>query len=279
MTTIETDLALSPATAAPSRAQLALQDLREGLRRAWLWSALAQQDIKLRYRGSILGPFWQTLTTGVLIAGLGAIYSQLFNTPLGSYLPMLTIGLVFWMFVSGLVSDGCTTFISVHHIIQHVKLPFSLHAYRIVYRNLLTLAHNFLIVPVIMVIYPPPLDWWELPVLLPAFLLVTLNGVWISMLLGMISARYRDVPPIVASLLQVLFFVTPIFWRHEQLGANSWWVQINPLFAAIDIMRAPLLGAAPAPHSWAIVLWMTVLGCGMTFAFFVRFRHRLAFWV
>jgi ABC-type polysaccharide/polyol phosphate export permease len=278
MAAVETAVLPAQATRA-SRAYLAIEDLSEGFRRCWLWSALAQRDIKLRYRGSVLGPFWQTLTTGVLIAGLGAIYSQLFHVELDAYLPMLAAGLVFWMYVAGMVQEGCGTFTEMHHVIQQVKLPFSLHAYRIVYRNILTLAHNFLIVPVVMIVFPPPIDWLDLLVLVPAFLLVTLNGVWISILFGMISARYRDVPPIVASIVQVLFFVTPIFWRHEQLGANAWWVQINPLFAAIDVMRAPLLGVSPAPYSWAILLAMTVLGGGGTFLFFARFRQRLTFWV
>jgi lipopolysaccharide transport system permease protein len=55
---------------------------------------LAEQDVKLRYRGSILGPFWQPLTTGVMIGGMGFIYSKLFHTDLHDYLPMLSVGLI-----------------------------------------------------------------------------------------------------------------------------------------------------------------------------------------
>jgi ABC-type polysaccharide/polyol phosphate export permease len=276
-----TALPASQSGAAKSRGRVwrAADDLVDGLRRSWLWTTLAQQDIKLRYRGSVLGPFWQTLTTAVMIAGLGAIYSQLFNTTLDSYLPMLAAGLIFWNYVAGMLTEGCTAFTSVQHFIQQVKMPFSLYAYRVVYRNMLTLGHNFLIMPVVLLIFPPATDWQNLLLVVAAFLLVTLNGVWITMLFGMISARYRDVPPIVVSIVQVLFFVTPIFWHYRQLGDNAWWVLLNPLFALIDVMRAPLLGSATAPYSWDIVLGMTVLGWGLTFTFFARFRHRLAFWV
>jgi ABC-type polysaccharide/polyol phosphate export permease len=263
----------------PSRAALAASDLLDGLRRSWLWMALAQQDIKLRYRGSILGPFWQTLTTAVMIAAMGVIYSKLFHAELANYLPMLAVGLIIWTFVAGLVTEGCTTFTAVQAMIQQVKLPFSLHVYRLVYRNILTLAHNFVIVPIVLVLFPHAVGFWPLMSVLPGFALIVLNGIWISLLLGMVSARFRDVPPIVLSIVQVVFFLTPVMWSIRALGANAWWARLNPFFAAIDVVRAPLIGVPVEPYSWPILGGMTVVGCVGGFAFFVRFRHRLAFWV
>jgi len=263
----------------PSRAALALTDLAEGVGKSWLWTTLAQQDVKLRYRGSILGPFWQTLTTAVMIGGMGLIYAKLFHTELQDYLPMLTVGLIFWMFIAGMITEGCGTFVGVQGIIQQVKLPFSLHAYRLVYRNLLTLAHNFVIVPVVLLIFPHPIEWIRLLELVPGLILITITGIWVSVLLGMISARFRDVPPIVASIVQVVFFMTPVMWPIDALGPNAWWAQLNPLFAAVDVLRGPLLGQPTARYSWVILATMTVLGCAAAFAFFTRFRSRIAFWV
>jgi len=263
----------------PSRAALALTDLAQGVGKSWLWTTLAQQDVKLRYRGSILGPFWQTLTTAVMIGGMGLIYAKLFHTELQDYLPMLTVGLIFWMFIAGMITEGCGTFVGVQGIIQQVKLPFSLHAYRLVYRNLLTLAHNFVIVPVVPLIFPHPIEWIQLLELVPGLILITITGIWVSVLLGMISARFRDVPPIVASIVQVVFFMTPVMWPIDALGPNAWWAQLNPLFAAVDVLRGPLLGQPTARYSWVILATMTVLGCAAAFAFFTRFRSRIAFWV
>ena len=263
----------------PSRAALAATDLLEGIRKSWLWTTLAQQDVKLRYRGSILGPFWQTLTTAVMIGGMGLIYAELFHTELYDYLPMLTVGLIFWMFIAGMITEGCGTFVGVQGVIQQVRLPFSLHAYRLVYRNLLLLAHNFVIVPIVLLMFPHPISWFRLIELVPGLILILITGLWVSVLLGMISARFRDVPPIVASIVQVVFFMTPVMWPLGALGPNAWWAQLNPLFAAIDVLRGPLLGQPSAKYSWAILATMTVLGCVASFAFFARFRSRIAFWV
>jgi ABC-2 type transport system permease protein/lipopolysaccharide transport system permease protein len=256
----------------------AAADLIDGLARSWLWTTLAHQDLKLRYRGSILGPFWQTITTGVMIAAMGFIYAALFHTSVDDYLPLLAVGLIFWQFTSGMITEGCTTFYSVQGIIQQVKLPLSLHAYRLVYRNLLILLHNFVIIPVVFTIFPKPVAWLQVLELGPGLVLILLNGVWVSILLGMISARFRDVPPIVGSIVQVVFFITPIFWPAAGLGANRWLAEFNPIYAAIDVMRAPLLGQPTEPYSWLILVMATVLGWAGTFAFFARFRTRIAYW-
>lgn len=263
----------------PTRLSFAANDILDGLRQYWLWAQLAHQDMRLRYRGSILGPFWQTITTAIMIGSMGFIYAKLFNVELENYLPMLAVGLILWQFTSGMITEGCSTFMAVQGIIQQVKLPFSLHAYRLVYRNVLVLAHNFVIVPVVLIIFPHPIEWQLLFSLLPAFALIVINGVMASILLGMICARFRDVPPIVSSIVQVLFFVTPVFWSPSALGPNSWWLVLNPLFAAIDVVRGPLLGQPTSPHSWAILLGVTVLSSAVSLLFFTRFRSRIAFWV
>jgi ABC-type polysaccharide/polyol phosphate export permease len=276
------EAAAAVAAGSPDRTErlaAAAADLRDGLSRSWLWMALAHQDMRLRYRGSLLGPFWQTVTTIVMIGSMGFIYAKLFNTTLDNYLPMLTVGLIFWQFISGMIIEGCGTFYSAQGIIQQVKLPFSLHVYRLVYRNLLVLAHNFVIVPIVLAIFPQPIAWLRLAELVPGIALITINGVSLSFLLGMISARFRDVPPIVASIVQVVFFITPIFWSAEALGVYRGWAELNPIFAAIDVMRAPLLGQPVARHSWPILLVITVLLGMASFAFFARFRARIAFWV
>ena len=263
----------------PTRFGSAVSDIVEGFRQNWLWVRLAHQDMRLRYRGSVLGPFWQTLTTAIMIGAMGFIYAKLFHTEIENYLPMLAVGLILWQFSAGMITEGCGTFDTVRGIIQQVKLPFSLHACRLVYRNVLVLAHNFIIVPVVLIIFPHPIEWLRLLELGPGFVLITINGVAVSVLLGMISARFRDVPPIVANIVQVVFFVTPIFWPASALGEYRSFATLNPLYPAIDVIRAPLLGQPTEPYSWTILIMVTAVNCAVSFLFFSRFRSRIAFWV
>src|SRR6266540_2448607 len=170
----------------------AWDDVLEGISRSWMWSAMAMQDIKMRYRGSLLGPFWLTISMAIMIAAMGLIYARMFKMEINQYLPFLTVGLVVWNFVSTVIIEGCETFLSAHNIITQVRLPFSLHAWRTVYRNLIVLAHNMVIVPLVLIIFSVPVGWTVVFVI-PALVILTINGIWVSILLGMISARYRDV--------------------------------------------------------------------------------------
>lgn len=263
----------------PSRTTRALVDFLEACSLCWFWTRLAHQDMRMRYRGSVIGPFWQTLTTGIMIGSMGFIYAKLFHTEMKDYLPMLACGLIFWQLVAGLVTEGCGTFDAVRGIIQQVRLPFFLHAFRLVYRNVLLFLHSFVIIPIVLVIFPHPIEPLRLLELIPAMLLISINGAAISIILGLVCARFRDVPLIVANIMQVLFFMTPIVFTPSALGDKVWLAYGNPFFAAVDVLRAPLLGQPTAPYSWAMLAAMTVINCAIGFVFFARFRTRIAYWV
>jgi ABC-type polysaccharide/polyol phosphate export permease len=262
----------------PARCRQATRDLADGFGKFWLWGELAKQDTRMRYRGSILGPLWLTITTAVWIGAMGFLYAKLFNSPPSTYLPFLSIGLVVWQFLATIINEGCGTFTAATGVIQQVPMPYSIHVYRMVLRNLIVLGHNAIVIPVIMLIFRIVPDW-QCVWIVPALLVICVNGVWIGLLFGMLSARYRDVPPIVGSFVQVVFFVTPIFWQPAALGRWRAIGELNPLFAAIDVIRAPLLGISPAPYSWAMLGIVTVLGSALTFAIFARLRYRIPFWV
>ena len=262
----------------PGRAALAWRDLADGARKSWMWTALALQDIKLRYRGSVLGPWWLSITTTVMAMTISLVYAHIFSRSAGTYLPYVTIGLVVWQLISGLVTEACDTFLRAQAIIEQVPLPFSIHAYRGVCRQLMVFAHNFAIVPVVLIATRTTVDWRILEAV-PAVAVLAVNGLWVSILLGMLSARFRDIPPIIGSLLQVSFLLTPVFWPIEALGD---WVPLaafNPIFAAIDVVRAPLLGIPIRANSWFVVLGSTTLGWLITYALFARFRMRIAYWI
>jgi ABC-type polysaccharide/polyol phosphate export permease len=213
-----------------------------------------------------------------MVVAMGVIFSRIFDQETRTYMPYLMTGLVIWQFIQNSITEGCNTFLSVASVLQQVPMPFSIHAYRTVYRNLLVLGHNSVIVPIGILIFGVPIDW-HIILVVPALFLLAINGVWAGLLLGAVSARFRDIPPIIANFLQVVFFVTPIFWPANRLGRWETLAELNPVFAAIDITRAPLLGLAPAPFSWIVMSAFTVVGCTISFLFFARFRHRIAYWI
>lgn len=243
-----------------------------------MWGMLGWHDIRKRYRRSVLGPFWLTLSMAVMVASLGYIYGSLFRFDMTDYLPFLAISMAMWSFIAAVLNEGCSSFLEFDTLIKHVRMPLSVHALRIVWRNLIIFAHNIVIFLALAV-------WTGLDpgagglLALPGLGLLVLNGVWVSLLLGMICARFRDVPPIVASIVQLLFFVTPVMWKPELIGHNHLIVALNPIFYLLEVVRGPLLGTPPGLTAWAAALGVTVAGWAVTFATYVRFRKRISYWL
>ena len=263
----------------------AFADLRQGLAQRQLWWQLGWQDIKQRYRRSTLGPLWITIATGVMAAALGLLYSVLFQIPLAEFLPHVTVGLILWNFISGCIREGSEVFIANEGLIKQLPSALSVHVYRLVWRQLLFLFHNLVIWVVLMLIYPRPLGW-EVLLALPGLALLVVNGVWVAMLFGIVATRFRDIAPLLESLVQLAFYMTPIVWTTSTLREQGGEVaerariaEINPLYHYLEIVRAPMIGQPVAAYHWWIVLGFTVLGLAAALLVLRQFRARVPYWV
>lgn len=257
---------------------LALKDMHDGIASIYIWPMLGWQEIKQRYRRSMLGPLWLTISTGAMIAGMGPLYGRLFNQDISTYFPYLATSLVVWQLIAGLINDCCNAFIAAEGYIKQIKLPLSIHVLRVVWRNLIVFGHNLLIVALVLAWYQPG-SLRDLPIAVVGIGLVALNGFWLGILLGLLCARFRDIPQIVTSLVQVALFLTPVMWHASMLGKYIWAAEINPLYHFLEIVRAPLLGQHPELLTWYAVIGITVAGYAVTLLVFSRFRARIAYWV
>ena len=272
-------LVLQSGLGSSERQRLAVADIAGACRLWRLAFTLGWFDIRLRYRGSMLGPFWLTLSTAVMVAALGVLYSRLFNMELHDYLPFLAMSLVLWGVLSTVIGEACTCFTSAESTIRSMRMPFSLHAMRVVVRNVIVLLHN---VVVIVAVYAWFDEWPGWPALqaIPGLLVWLLDGLAACLLLGPIGARFRDIPPIVASIIQIAFFISPIIWKPELLhGPALQYLWLNPFFTLLEIVRAPLLGYSPSLHVWASALGYSAVLIVLAWVLFARTRARLAFWV
>jgi lipopolysaccharide transport system permease protein len=261
------------------RNRLALRDLSEGSRLLPLAWTLGWLDIRLRYRGSTLGPLWLTLSTGVMVASLGYLYAGIFHTSVGEYLPYLALSIVLWGFLSSVVSESCTSFTDSEGIVRSVRMPFFLFSIRLLIRNALVLGHNILVIAVVFVIFHAWPGWYAL-LALPGLVLWAFNCLTVSLLLGTFCARFRDILPIVGSVMQILFFITPVFWKPEQLGPRANIVlPFNPAFDMLEVVRQPLLGVVPGPRIWLGAVVYSAILLIMAWGLFSRARGRIAFWI
>lgn len=262
----------------PRHLERAAQDLAGGLRRWRLAIALARLDIRNRYRGSTLGPFWLTLSTAAMLLGIGVLYSTLFHMTMASYLPFLSVSLIAWNMISQVVTESCTSLTAVEGIIRQVPLPYTTHALRCVIRNAVVAAHNLPLIVIVMVVCHV-LPGTRAVFALPGLALLAFNGFAAALFLGMLCARFRDIGQIVNNLLQLAFFMTPIMWKPQMLGPNARFLVFDPFYVILEVIRGPLLGTGTSALIWASAVGYTLVAFAFSFLFFVRFRSRIAFWV
>ncbi|MQA16873.1 MAG: ABC transporter permease [Pseudonocardiaceae bacterium] len=262
----------------------AIDDLVAGWKQRYLWGHLGWQDIKQGYRRSTLGPLWITISMAVTAVALGILYSALFQKELSEFLPHVAVGLIVWQVIAGCVNQGANVFIRNDGLIKHLPAPLSVHVYRLVWHQLLLFGHNLAVWALLMVVFPRPLGW-EVLLAIPALALLLLNGVWFTLVIGIIATRFRDIPPLTGSIVQLMFFMTPIVWVYEDflnnpdVAARARLAELNPFMHFLQIVRQPMIGEDIELRYWVIAVSITVIGWAMALLVLRNYRSRVPYWV
>lgn len=259
---------------------IALIDLMGTINKIGIALMLGWQDIRQRYRRSKLGPFWLTISMGIMISMIGVIFSQALSAPLKEYFPFIASGIIFWNFISSSINEGSSSFISSAGMIRQLALPLTLYPVRTLWRNIVVLGHNLIILPLILLIVGRAVNL-NILWIIPGFILLILNIFWITVFLGVCCTRFRDLPPIISSLIQVFFYVTPIIWMPGAVNArvSTWIVNTNPAYHLLELVRAPILGYCPSTLSWGVATLSFILGSFITLWFFGCYKKRIAYWI
>ncbi len=255
-------------------------DVKNAIKEISLPFYLAHSDIRQRYRRSSLGPFWITISTGIMIGSMGLIFGKIFKAPVEEFIPFLSVGLILWGFIASVITESTNVFVNSQAIIRQLPLPLFSHVLRMVARNFIIFCHNVFILPIVYLAVGKGLNF-NCFFLLPGLFLLILNLSWISLLLGTICTRFRDLTQIVSSLLQVFFYVTPIIWMPKLLPARADLMLLapNPFYHLMEIVRAPLLGSAPSLLSWSYVFVLAIIGWFFTLYFFDKYRNKIPYWL
>lgn len=257
----------------------AWDDFVEGIAFAPAWFVLSWQDIKIRYKRSTLGPFWITISLAITISFMGVLYANIFKMEIHEYLPYLTAGMVHWTLISTFILEGTAIFSGNDMIIKQVRLPYSFYIFRMLSRNTMIWFHNLVVLLVVNVVMKPTFTF-ELLWLPVVFIVIYIFNTGLSIIIGLLAVRFRDLQQIFASLTQLLFFISPVMWLPSALGKNAWLMQINPFYYFLQLLRYPFDGKSILLDnvlliSSSIALVTFVLG----FLAFAKFRSRISYWV
>lgn len=254
------------------------RDLYSGFANYLIWTTFAWHDIKQRYRRSKLGPFWFVLNNVIFIVALGSLYSQIFGQDVSRYIPYLAGGFIAWQFIASSLSEGSTCIVENGNLVKQVNVPLSVYPLRVITRNFIILLHNLPVMILFPIIYGIDLGI-ELLIVPVSLILYFFNSLWVSIILGTLGARYRDVQPLMQNIVTIAFFVTPIMWVSDLLNDRVSFVQLNPFFHFISIVRSPLMGEMPSLLSFGVVIFTTIVGNIAAWFCLKSYRDNVAYWL
>lgn len=256
----------------------AIADLRQAWQMLHVIAFLAASDLRARYRRSVLGPFWMTLGTAAGTLGLGLVWSELLHMDRANFVPSLTAGLIIWYLLSATMIEATTTYWRQAALIRNLSMPLSMPPIQTVLKHLINFAHNLPVLVVVGLMFAVPLTRHTLLVL-PCLLLVLANLLWISLLLGMLGARFRDLEYVLVAAMPVLMFLSPVFYRPDYLPFSAHFIWFNPFSHLIELIRYPLLGTAPPGFVVLTNALMCLGGWIATLWLFNAKRNRIAYWL
>lgn len=257
-----------------------LADVRAAYGRYPIWWGLTWSNIRSQYRRTYLGPWWLTVRMAIFVFGLTVLFGILFRQDLSSFLPYVAVGYVGFMWMTSMILQGSTSLTQAASQIKSVPGPLSIYSYRAMANPTIQFGHDAIVLIIVLVAFRPPITW-TIAFLPLALLAIVVNGLFAGLWLGPTVARFRDVGPMVQSIVMVLFFFTPVFWIPSQLTVDqrvalSVW---NPLTYLLEFFRAPLLGTALSWWVIAGVALITVVNVLVGVLVFSRTRNRIAYWI
>jgi glycosyltransferase involved in cell wall biosynthesis/ABC-type polysaccharide/polyol phosphate export permease len=240
-------------------------------------AALAWSDMRHRYVRSLLGPFWMSLQMAIMVAVLGSVIGQFSNASAVARLPMLAASLTAWTFLNSVVLDATTALQNSASLIKDRALPPVIFLLQCTFRQALFALHNATI-PLVLWLALTPHDIGGAFAAIPGFALFIVCTLALSLVLGALATRYRDIKPIIESSLTLMFLSSPIIWTPEMVNHGSTVMRLNPMTHLFAIWREPLTTGRIATASVIYVLaCLAVLAVGSMVT--VAHLRKAAFWI
>lgn len=229
----------------------------------YFWAYLARCDLIARFRRSKLGMLWIMLSPLLLTMIMALVLGTVFRQPLAEYAPYILSGMIAWEFISGSVVGNGMAFISSEAYIRQVNHPVSIYTLKAT----VVLAINFMIAMIGLVIWSlfiHPMNTLMGIMTLPLTLMLLFCISWaVSTVAAFANAKFRDYPQIMALLMQVVWYFSPVFFQESMFMGNVFLRAVfhyNPVTHILYLIRKPFLyGQMPNTVDYGYTLILLVL--------------------
>jgi ABC-type polysaccharide/polyol phosphate export permease len=246
------------------------------------WMALVRNDLRNRYRRSMIGLGWSLLQPICMTIILCTVFAGIMHIEVRKFGPFLISGLVTWNFIVSAITGGCQSFLMGEPYIRQHPAPLAIYPLR----STLGAGIHFLLGLTVAL----ALTWYmngfaNLPALvglLPTLLLLFILGWMLGICMGVVNVMFQDTQHLVEVALQILFYLTPIMYEGSLLRERGlgWVFAVNPMATFVELIRQPILdGVIPSLGMYAIAAAITATMALIATLTLCRMERRLIFYL
>lgn len=236
------------------------------------------QQLTLRYRRTLLGYFWTLINPLLMMSVMALVFSTLFKADLKTFAVFLFAGMIPWNFFSAVVNQSGASFINNEGLIKKIYLPKAIFPLSVTFALLVDSFFSFFALFILIHLLGGAFSW-ALFFLLVSFILLFIFATGLALIMSVATVFFRDLQHVIVIVMQGLFFLTPILYKHDSLsGKVAWLVGLNPVTPFIVLFRSPLIdGALP---NFDVILQATIISLAtfLTGVFiFLRQENKIVF--
>lgn len=209
---------------------------------------LIKNEFKKQYLGSYLGLFWAFAQPIIYMIVIWFVFTYGFRSASQTEMPFfiwLMSGMIPWFFISNALNAGTNSIINNRFLVK--KIAFRVSILPLVQIGSTLILHLFLLLFFIIVYFlygfTPNIYWLQIPYYLFASIFLLLALSWLT---SSIRVFIKDIGNFVAVVLQIAFWMTPIFWNSDMISQKyQWIIKLNPFFYIIQGYRDIFIN-----HKW-----------------------------
>ncbi len=231
----------------------------------YFWWHLAMADIRAKYRRSYLGILWSIIQPLAMTCLLSFVMAHIFKIEMKTYAPYIFSGMIFWEFFCMCATCGCMSITNAAGYILQFRHPMVIYPLRITITAFINMVFGMVGLFVwCIIVFPGNFGFCWLSII-PALIIFLAIGWMYSILTGFFGIRFHDLAPLLALVMQALWFASPIYFPVETFKIPELRPLLiyNPIYHLLELIRTPLLsGTWPAAVNWG---W----GSGTFLIFFI----------
>lgn len=244
----------------------------------------AVQDLKRQHAATLLGYWWLVITYFVTIFGVAWVYAALWKTETVSFLPYLSAGILIWNFMVNTFNESTRLFPGQVGILTNFTIPPITFLFLLVLRQLFVLGYATLVHGAVLWycgnVSGTPWNPWAFALVPFGYLLMAAAITCLSLPVSLAAARYRDLAPLTGNLTYLLFLVSPILWKEDQLPEKArYLLSFNPFVWLFRVVRPLMLGQLPQARTvWEVVAAL-IVAAPLCLLLYRRVASKLPYWV